>query len=128
MRNLLTVSLLGVLLSIPSVVFAQASWYGSIRTGIESDDSNNTGVADFASRWGIQGSSEVSEGLTGRYTATSEVSTPPMPVSRTDGFPMSVFPVVSAPSRSARSGAPPTTILAGSSTRRSTTDQRERQD
>ena len=67
MRNLLTVSLLGVLLSIPSVVFAQASWYGSIRTGIESDDSNNTGVADFASRWGIQGSSEVSEGLTAVY-------------------------------------------------------------
>ena len=41
--------------------------YGSIRTGIESDDENNTGVADFDSRWGIQGSSEVSEGLTAVY-------------------------------------------------------------
>ena len=67
MRKLLTVSLLGVLLSIPSTVFAQASWYGSIRTGIESDDDNYTGVADFDSRWGIQGSSEVSEGLTAVY-------------------------------------------------------------
>ena len=67
MRKLLTVSLLGVLLSIPSTVFAQASWYGSIRTGIESDASNNTGVADFDSRWGIRGTSEVSEGLTAVY-------------------------------------------------------------
>ena len=67
MKKLLTVSLLGVLLSIPSVVFAEASWYGSIRAGIESDDSNNSGVAGFASRWGIRGSSEVSEGLTAVY-------------------------------------------------------------
>ena len=67
MRKLLTVSLLGVLLSMPSAVFAQASWYGSIRTGIESDDDNNTGVVDFDSRWGIRGTSEVSEGLTAVY-------------------------------------------------------------
>ncbi len=67
MKKLLTVSLLGVLLSIPSVVFAEASWYGSIRTGIESNSENSTGVADFASRWGVQGSSEVSEGLTAVY-------------------------------------------------------------
>ena len=65
MKKLLTVSLLGVLLSIPSVVFAEASWYGSIRTGIE--DTSSTGVADFGSRWGVQGSSEVSEGLTALY-------------------------------------------------------------
>ena len=65
MKKLLTVSLLGVLLSIPSVVFAEASWYGSIRTGVES--SGDTGVADFTSRWGVQGSSEVSEGLTAVY-------------------------------------------------------------
>ncbi len=64
MKKVLTVSLLGVLLSMPSVVFAQTSWYGSIRTGIESNDLNNTGVVDFDSHWGIQGSSEVSEGLT----------------------------------------------------------------
>ena len=67
MRKLLTVSLLGVLMSIPLVVFAQASLYGSIRTGIESNNSNKTGVIDFISRWGFQGSSEVSEGLTAVY-------------------------------------------------------------
>ena len=67
MKKLFTVWLLGLVLSIPSVVFAEASWYGSIRTGIESDHSNDTGVADFASRWGIQGSNEVSEGLTAVY-------------------------------------------------------------
>ena len=87
MKKLLSVSLLGVLLSIPSVVFAEASWYGSIRTGIESAPTSTdfiyitdqylfpednpppvkTGVSDFASRWGIQGSSEVSEGLTAVY-------------------------------------------------------------
>ena len=67
MRKLLTVSLLGVLMSIPLVVFAQASLYGSIRTGIESNSSNKTGVIDFISRWGFQGSSEVSEGLTAVY-------------------------------------------------------------
>ncbi len=77
MKKMLTVSLLGVLLSIPSVVFAQASWYGSIRAGIESGSketsvgsesyTTRTGVADFGSRWGIQGSSEVSEGLTAVY-------------------------------------------------------------
>ena len=67
MKKLLAVSLLGLLLIPHTVVVAETSWYGSIRTGIESDDSNNTGVADFASRWGIQGSSEVSEGLTAVY-------------------------------------------------------------
>ena len=77
MKKMLTVSLLGVLLGIPSVVFAEASWYGSIRAGIESGSketsvgsesyTTRTGVADFASRWGIQGSSEVSEGLTAVY-------------------------------------------------------------
>ena len=71
MKKLLTVSLLGALLSIPSVVFAQAEWYGSIRTGVASNDSNQTGVADFGSRWGIRGSSEVSEGLTALYNYES---------------------------------------------------------
>ena len=67
MKDLLAVSLVAVLLSIPSAVFAEASWYGSIRTGVESNDENDTGVVDFDSRWGIQGSSEVSEGLTAIY-------------------------------------------------------------
>ena len=67
MKKLLTVVCLSGLLSVPSVVFAEASWYGSLRAGIQS--SSTTGVADYytTSRWGIMGSSEVSEGLTAVY-------------------------------------------------------------
>ena len=74
MKKLITVSLLGALLSIPSVVFAEASWYGSIRTGVASNDENMTGVQDFGSRWGIRGSSEVSEGLTAMYNYETGIS------------------------------------------------------
>ena len=52
-------------MSVPSVVFAEASWYGSLRAGIKA--SSTTGVANGGSRWGIMGSSEVSEGLTAVY-------------------------------------------------------------
>ena len=34
MKKLLTVVCLSGLLSVPSVVFAEASWYGSLRSGI----------------------------------------------------------------------------------------------
>ena len=73
MKKLITVSLLAGLLSLPTVVFAEASWYGSIRAGVssvpteDSRTSSKSGVADFDSRWGINGSSEVSEGLTAVY-------------------------------------------------------------
>ena len=76
MKKLFTVLLLGLVSSIPSVVFAEASWYGSIRTGVSSAPGEDvfgdptpakTGVSDFDSRWGIQGSNEVSEGLTAVY-------------------------------------------------------------
>ena len=73
MKKLITVSLLAGLLSVPTVVFAEASWYGSIRAGVssvpteDSRTSGKTGVTDFDSRWGIKGSSEVSEGLTAVY-------------------------------------------------------------
>ena len=76
-------------MSIPSVVFAEASWYGSIKTGIESapkdqtdydanpdgeaDYEQKTGVTDFFSRWGIQGSNEVSEGLTAVYRYETKI-------------------------------------------------------
>ena len=92
MKKLLTVSLLGLLLSIPSVVFAEASLYGSIRAGIESAPKDQTdydadpdgvpafarktGVADFYSRWGIQGESEVSEGLTAVYKYETKINAP----------------------------------------------------
>ncbi len=71
MKKLLTVVCLSGLLSVPSVVFAEASWYGSLRAGISS--SGTVGVSDGwgapfnSSRWGIKGTSEVSEGLTAVY-------------------------------------------------------------
>ena len=52
-------------MSVPSVVFAEASWYGSLRAGIQASDT--TGVANGSSRFGVMGSSEVSEGLTAVY-------------------------------------------------------------
>ncbi len=66
MKKLLTVTCLAGLLSIPSVVFAEASWYGSIRTGITTT-TGNSGLDDASSRWGVKGSSEVAEGLTAVY-------------------------------------------------------------
>ena len=73
MKKLLTVVCLSGLLSVPSVVFAEASWYGSLRAGISS--SGQAGVADGGSRWGIMGSSEVSEGLTAVYRFEHRIST-----------------------------------------------------
>ena len=67
MKKLFTVSLLAGLLSMPSIVLAEATLYGAIHTGVENDASGMTGVADFGSRWGIKGSNEVSEGLSAVY-------------------------------------------------------------
>ena len=64
-------------LSLPSVVLAEASWYGSIRTGWETsnnDDNSKSGVSNFASRWGIKGSSEASDGLTAVYRFEAGIS------------------------------------------------------
>ena len=74
MKKLLTVVCLSGLLSVPSVVFAQASWYGSLRAGIQT--SGTTGVHDpfNSSRWGIRGSSEVSEGLTAVYNFEANIN------------------------------------------------------
>ena len=71
MKKLLTVVCLSGLLSVPSVVFAEASWYGSLRAGI--NVAGTTGVANGGSRWGIRGSSEVSEGLTAVYNFETNV-------------------------------------------------------
>ncbi len=63
-------------LSIPSAVLAEASRYGSIRAGWTSasgpkDTSDakhkGAGVSQFGSRWGIKGTSEVSDGLSAVY-------------------------------------------------------------
>ncbi len=61
-------------LSVPSAVFAEASWYGSLRAGVMSSDSN-VSVFDGGSRWGIKGSHEAGEGLTAVYRFEHKMST-----------------------------------------------------
>ena len=63
-------------LSIPSAVLAEASWYGSIRGGWESNSSGGeeSGYSSFGSRWGIKGTSEVSEGLAAVYKFETRIS------------------------------------------------------
>ena len=75
MKKLFTVSLLAGLLSMPSIVFAEASWYGSIRGGVEFGGGADAKFQDGGSRWGIKGSSEVSEGLTAKYQFEHKLST-----------------------------------------------------
>ena len=60
-------------LSLPSVVLAEASWYGSLRAGWESNAAGQAGVVDNGSRWGIKGSSEVSEGLSAVYRFETKI-------------------------------------------------------
>ena len=55
-----------------SALESGASWYGSIRVGISSTDT--AGVMDGYSRWGIKGSSEVSEGLTAVYRFENRIN------------------------------------------------------
>ena len=50
------------------------SLYGSFRTGL-SFGSGDASVGDFTSRWGFQGSHEVSEGLTASYRYESKFNT-----------------------------------------------------
>ena len=59
-------------LSVPSAVFAEASWYGSLRVGVQSSDSKLS-VVDGASRWGIRGSVDAGEGLTGVYRFETKI-------------------------------------------------------
>ena len=66
-------------LTAPSVVLAEATWYGSFRAGIWSgpyngtgDDANNevgkrTVLHAPGSRWGVKGSNEISDGLSAVY-------------------------------------------------------------
>lgn len=61
-------------MSIPSVLLADANWYGSLRGGVEFGG-GETNFYDGASRWGIKGSNEVSEGLTAVYRFEHKMST-----------------------------------------------------
>ena len=53
--------------AVESAMASGASWYGSLRAGIQSDKDGETGVANGGSRFGVMGSSEVAEGLTAVY-------------------------------------------------------------
>ena len=76
-KQLIAVGLAG-LLTIPAVSFgaemAGPSLYGSFRTGIIFG-SDKSEVSDLYSRWGIQGSHEVSEGLTAAYKYEAKINT-----------------------------------------------------
>ena len=50
----------------PSVVLAQATWYGSFRAGIDANKGVTT-LNSFGSRWGVKGSNEISDGLSAVY-------------------------------------------------------------
>ena len=62
LASLLTLPSVGLVFA-PSVASADASWYGSLRARLHSQD-GHTVLKDGSSRWGVKGSSEVSEGLT----------------------------------------------------------------
>ena len=74
MKKLLVTLVLAGTLSVPSVVFAEASWYGSLRGGVASTGGVES-YSDGGSRWGIKGSSEVSDGLTAVYRFEHKIST-----------------------------------------------------
>ncbi len=63
------------LMAAPATVFAEASWYGSLRGGIEFASGMDAKFYDGASRWGIKGSGEISEGLTAVYRFEHKFST-----------------------------------------------------
>ncbi len=63
------------LLTAPATVFAEASWYGSLRGGIEFASGMDAKFYDGASRWGIKGSGEISEGLSAVYRFEHKFST-----------------------------------------------------
>ncbi len=66
MKKLCLVLGLAGLLSMPSIVFGEATWYGSFRGGVESAGGSSHMFSN-GSRWGVRGSNEVSEGLTANY-------------------------------------------------------------
>lgn len=69
----MAILVLAGVLSVPSAVFAEANWYGSLRAGVKSSNSN-IGVFDAGARWGIRGSSEAGEGLTAVYRFETKIN------------------------------------------------------
>ena len=66
-------------LSVPSVIFADdeggATWYGSLRAGVEFGGGDDARLKSSGSRWGVKGSGEISEGLSAVYQFESRVDT-----------------------------------------------------
>ncbi len=56
-------------------MFAEASWYGSLRGGVLLDKGKDARFYDGYSRWGIKGSNEISEGLSAVYRFEHKFST-----------------------------------------------------
>ncbi len=52
-----------------------ASWYGSLRGGLEFSSGMDAKFYDGGSRWGIKGTGEISEGLSGVYRFEHNIST-----------------------------------------------------
>ena len=75
MKKLLVTLALAGTLSVPSVVFAEATWYGSLRGGLHSQSGGEGKFFDGGSRWGIKGSAEVGEGLNAVYRFEHKIST-----------------------------------------------------
>ena len=75
MKKLLVTLALAGTLCVPSVVFAEASWYGSLRGGLNVGGGNDAKFFDGGSRWGIKGSAEAGEGLTAVYRFEHKIST-----------------------------------------------------
>ncbi len=74
-QNLTAVLVFSGLLAAPAAVFAEASWYGSLRGGVMLDKGKDAKYYDGGSRWGIKGSNEISEGLTAVYNFEHAFST-----------------------------------------------------
>ncbi len=74
-QNLTAVLVFSGLLAAPAAVFAEASWYGSLRGGVELEKGQDAEYYDGGSRWGIKGANEISEGLTAVYNFEHEIST-----------------------------------------------------
>ncbi len=62
-------------MSVPSVILADATWYGSLRGGVTFGGGDDTRFMDGGSRWGVKGSNELAEGLSATYRFETKLST-----------------------------------------------------
>ena len=83
MKKLIAVMAFAGVLSVPSVIFADANWYGSLRGGVAFGGGDDTRFADGNSRWGIKGSNELADGLTANYRFEHQFSTENAGLART---------------------------------------------